>query len=356
MADSLTRLLIRWTQAGVIDDGTAERIRAFEQSRAGGTELRWPIWLALAFGGVMIGAAVLLFVSANWDNLSPFARLALVGLLVAVFHVAGAAMVDRSPGVSVTLHAVGTVAFGAGLFLCGQIFNLAEPWPRGLMLWAIGAAPDQDLAVLKIEVFLGVFIGAVTFTGSVVAYGKLAGVNVCEAKPAQRVMVDEAYIAAVRETVREQAKKHKGKGPAAPSAEQVEVERLQAEKAERDRALAAERNAQLRQNEAHAQVRQIVEAHKVKRDGEIAYRFTDGGTIRDVLVNEALRAQLASGTLVIVRHDQGYELLPRVAADKVYERDATAIVLDHARSEAGSGNGADDDYYKQFQVPDDLIW
>ena len=70
--------------------------------------------------------------------------------------------------------------------------------------------------------------------------------------------------------VREQARQRHGKTPAPAEAEKVDTRQLQAERAERDRALAAERNAQARANETRAQVRQIVEANKVKRDGEIA--------------------------------------------------------------------------------------
>jgi NAD(P) transhydrogenase subunit beta len=37
------------------------------------------------------------------------------------------------------------------------------------------AKTPVEIAIMKVEVFLGIFIGAVTFTGSVIAYGKLAG-------------------------------------------------------------------------------------------------------------------------------------------------------------------------------------
>ncbi len=164
----------------------------------------------------------------------------------------------------------------------------------------------------------------------------------------------------VDKIAREQHKQRHAKGgnAVAPDPDKVDAARLQAERAERDRALAEERNAQARRQEVQAQIRQIVDTHKVKRTGEIDYRFNDGSVIRSVLVDTALRTQLASGALVIVRHGEGFELIPRAAAEKVYGRDPAMVVLDHGRSDGDSAakSESDDDWYGQFKVPDDLIW
>ena len=162
----------------------------------------------------------------------------------------------------------------------------------------------------------------------------------------------------VTKAVREQQKQRQGKAPVADDAERVDARRLQAERAERDRQLAAERNAQARIRETHAQIRQIVDANKLVREGEIPYGFDDAGSIRRLHVDAAQRALLAKGGLVIVRHGDDYELIPRAAADKVHERDASMIVLDHGRDGTPGKVSADedDDYYSRFKVPDDLIW
>ncbi|MBI2681989.1 MAG: DUF2157 domain-containing protein [Acidobacteriales bacterium] len=136
----LETFLKRWTEAGLVDAATADRIREFEARHEESTgKLRWPVIVALVFGCTMLGAGVLLFVAAHWDDLSPTQRFTVTLGMVAVFHLAGALLADKFPQLSTGLHGVGTIALGAGIFLAGQIFNLAEHWPGGFLLWAIGA-------------------------------------------------------------------------------------------------------------------------------------------------------------------------------------------------------------------------
>ena len=67
--------------------------------------------------------------------------------------------------------------------------NLPFPQPEGLMavaaydLWLqltnfaaiIGKKTAVEITILRVELMIGIWIGAVTFTGSIIAYGKLAG-------------------------------------------------------------------------------------------------------------------------------------------------------------------------------------
>ncbi|MGC9969247.1 MAG: DUF2157 domain-containing protein [Bryobacteraceae bacterium] len=140
MSPELARALDRWRKAELIDEDVAARIRAFEESRAGAAgRLRWPTALAVAFGGLLFAAGLLLFVAAHWDGLSPAARVSLILAMVALFHVAGAFSSPRSNAFAILFHGLGTVALGAGIYLFGQTFNLAEHWPTGVLLWAVGA-------------------------------------------------------------------------------------------------------------------------------------------------------------------------------------------------------------------------
>ncbi|KEF41298.1 MAG: hypothetical protein ER33_12325 [Cyanobium sp. CACIAM 14] len=156
--------LERWCHAGLIEPATADAIRAWEQAQPGPQRLRMPVLVAIALGGVLVAAGLLLFVSTHWEALAPEQRFALLLALVVGLHGGGAAAEQRFPPLAVALHGVGTVTLGAGLFLAGQIFHLEAHWPLGLLLWAIGAGlgwgllrqwPQLALVALLTPAWLG---------------------------------------------------------------------------------------------------------------------------------------------------------------------------------------------------------
>lgn len=138
MQIELEASLDRWIQAALLSPEQAVRIREFE-AREPRRGARVPILIGVALGGLMLAAGVLLFVAAHWMDLSPTQRMAMLVFAVGGSHLAAAFCANRFPAMAVALHAVGTAALGGAIFLAGQIFNMQEHWPTGVLLWEIGA-------------------------------------------------------------------------------------------------------------------------------------------------------------------------------------------------------------------------
>ena len=150
---SLSDQLRRWLQAELIDADVAEAIQRWEDSQLKQSKhssvrhLAVPIRLSILLGSLLLAAGLLLFVSAHWDQMPPFWRVSLLLFIVIALHSGGAWFTERFQLMALGLHAVGTVAFGAGVFLCAQIFHLDVLWSFrwGLLLWSFGAAAGWKL-------------------------------------------------------------------------------------------------------------------------------------------------------------------------------------------------------------------
>ena len=89
-----------------------------------------------------------------------------------------------------------------------------------------------------------------------------------------------------------------------------------------------------------------------KGKGDVAYNFTHDNKIKRVHVSPKVREHIIAGHLVIVCLGEAIELLPKVIADKIAERDPSLVVqIKKTSTEVDA-----DDPYAAFQVPDDLMW
>lgn len=147
-----------------------------------------------------------------------------------------------------------------------------------------------------------------------------------------------------------------GAGKSGAGAEDRQRARQQAtEKVQRDRELNRLRTEVSEQKAAAAQVKQLVEAHRVPiGEGEVPYKFADEGKVKTLHVTESVRQQIAHGRLAIVRSDGRYELVPSAVAEKIQARSAAHLILWNQPPLPVTESA--DDEYAAYVVPDDLIW
>ena len=177
--------LSAWVEARTAEDWTLEqvytellrdgwKVRAIQEAVATagraqrGADLRARVVkIVVGVGVVLIAAGVFSFVAANWQAMADWARVSVIlGATVLVSTVGW--WLREYRGLRVTgaaLLVLGTVIFGAGIFLVAQVYNLAGNWPDGFIMWMIGALAMAAATRVRLLYVLGLSVGAVAAVG-----------------------------------------------------------------------------------------------------------------------------------------------------------------------------------------------
>jgi uncharacterized membrane protein len=129
-----------WRREGIIDDAQALRLAG----RYGMADQHqgWSRFIFSALGAVLLGLGVILFFAYNWQEMGRASKLALIFSGISAAHVSGWLLSVPGRGhenLGECLHLLGTMLFGAGIWLVSQIYHMDAHTPNAFLVWSLAA-------------------------------------------------------------------------------------------------------------------------------------------------------------------------------------------------------------------------
>jgi uncharacterized membrane protein len=156
----------RWTQNGIINNNQAEAIKGlYPLTKA---ERPWGLLVFSGIGAVIIGLGIILLFAYNWDKMTKFSKLAVIFLALIISHSIGVRLFlksERFKGLGEAISVLGTMLFGAGIWLVASIYHIEEHYPNAFFVWALGAlllalAMPSVIQGILAAVLLAIWTGA----------------------------------------------------------------------------------------------------------------------------------------------------------------------------------------------------
>ena len=139
------------------------------------------------------------------------------------------------------------------------------------------------------------------------------------------------------------------------------AEKARAEKIAKDKKLNLSTKEVAEKKAVKAQTKQLIELNKQpKGKGDIACNFPHNNLVKRLYVDQKTQNRISQGKLAIVSLGDGYEIVPTPVADKISLRDKHCVVYTaDAKEQAEAANQAseeENDWYADFDIPDDMAW
>ncbi|MDR3585903.1 MAG: DUF2157 domain-containing protein [Desulfosporosinus sp.] len=121
------------------------------------------IRVVVTIGAIMVGLGILSFIASNWDGISHLAKLLIIFGVFGGVNIVGYLLAEKNPKTGRSLIYLGTLVYGAGIFLIGQMYNFGGEFPTAFLLWALGVVPmafqlKDKYLMLFANILFGVYL------------------------------------------------------------------------------------------------------------------------------------------------------------------------------------------------------
>ncbi|AFM40219.1 putative membrane protein [Desulfosporosinus acidiphilus SJ4] len=124
----------------------------------------------VTMGAILVGLGILSFIASNWDGLNNMAKLSIIFIAFGGSNFAGYVLEDHYPKTGRSLIYLGTLVYGAGIFLIGQLYNFGGNFSTAFLLWALGVVPmalqlKDKYLMLFANVLFGIYLAGTVQQG-----------------------------------------------------------------------------------------------------------------------------------------------------------------------------------------------
>lgn len=125
---------------GATVDDIAAAYKKAQQTNAKTTEEK-TVAILITFGAILIGVGIFAFVASNWPELTKTTKVAILIIGMLITYMVGWYLREKTNHQKIgdAFILLGTIFFGANLYLIAQIFNIRVDWREGMLIWLIVA-------------------------------------------------------------------------------------------------------------------------------------------------------------------------------------------------------------------------
>jgi uncharacterized membrane protein len=129
-----------WVGEGIIETNQATALKCRYPAPAEGTA--WGRIIFFSIGAILFGLGVILIFAYNWERMHKYVKLAVIFAALIAAHGTGFWLKrpqSQYQAAGEGLHLLGTMLFGAGIWLIAQVYHIEEHYPTAFLIWGLGA-------------------------------------------------------------------------------------------------------------------------------------------------------------------------------------------------------------------------